>query len=439
MPMTRGGGVLRLIAAAALASLLGGCASFSDSFSPVEANLAANAPSDALAALEKQRYGHGDRVLYLLNKGMLLRIAGDYKGSNDTFEAAKQRIDALYGTSVSEQAASFLINDATKAYVGADYEQVLIHLYMALNYLDLNELMQARVEAQQVDVTLRAQAQRNSEQRYTEDALARYLTGTIYESLGEWSDAMISYRQAYDAYGVYVAKYGTPMPQFLGPDLVRLARKEGRTADLAKFAREFPAAANASEGALAGMGDLIFTLHEGLAPIKREHSATVVAPESGRLVRISLPTYQVRPTPVRRARITVGDNTVTTDLAEDINAIAVKDLDAKMPLITARAIARAVVKDRTAKQAGKQNDVLGLVVNIANVLTERADTRSWLTLPGRVHLAEVAAPPGSYTVKVELLDYDDNVIAAREFPNVALARGRKTYLSYHWIPAQARR
>lgn len=410
--------------------LLGGCATFSDSFGVIEHNLAADQPLAALSALEKQRHGRGDQVLFLLNKGMLLRMARDFEGSNAAFAEAKQQIDAFYGVSVSEQAASFLVNDATRAYVGEEFEQTLIYLYSALNFLELGRPAEARVEALQVDQKLREHAERTPESRYTEDALARYLTGKIYEELGEWSDAMIAYRKAYEAYGQYRQKYGTPVPRFLGPDLIRLARRQGLTQELAKYQREFgpqpPGAANGAE--------LIFLLHDGLAPIKRENSATVVNPESGRLVRLSLPHYEPRGSEVTHARVTVSEQTVATDLAEDITTIAMRDLEAKMPAITARALARAVVKDQTAREVGKRNDLLGLAMNVANVLTERADTRSWLTLPGRIHLAAVSLEPGTYNVKVELLGAGGAVVATREYPGVAVRAGKKSYLSYHWVP-----
>lgn len=420
----------RALIGLSLLLLLGGCATFSDSFGVIEQNLAADQPLAALSALEKQSHGRGDQVLFLLNKGMLLRMARDYEGSNAVFAEAKQQIDALYGASVSEQAASFLVNDATRAYVGEEFEQTLIYLYSALNFLELGRPREARVEALQVDQMLREHAQRLPESRYTEDALARYLTGKIYEELGEWSDAMIAYRKAYEAYGHYRQKYATPMPQFLGPDLIRLARRQGLTQEAAKYQREF---AVHTRGGGNG-AELIFLLHDGLAPIKRENAATIVSPQTGRLVRLSLPHYEPRGSIIRHARITVGEHTVTTELAEDITAIAIQDLEAKMPKITARALARAVVKDQTAREMGKRNDLLGLAMNVANVLTERADTRSWLTLPGRIHLAALTLKPGTYNVKVELLGADGTVVATRDYPDVAVSAGKKSYLSHHWVP-----
>lgn len=417
---------------------LGGCATFSDSFAPIENHLLQDQPRLALQALEKQKYGMGDRVLYLLDKGMLLRMVNDYAGSNQAFEAAKKRIDELYGASVSQTAASFLVNDSTRAYAGEPYERALIHLYMALNYLQLGKLDDARIEAQQVELTEREEVQSVSKRRYMDDGLARYLTGKIYEELGEWSDARISYRQAYDAYREYARRFGFVMPRFVEYDLLRLTQREGLNDEYRRLSKRFALPVAAPDPTRRGRGEIIFMLHEGLAPIKREHSTTVVNPQNGRLIRISLPAYERRNDPVVGARITVGDTVATTELADDINNLALQDLEARMSAITARALARAVAKDITARQAQKENGLLGLAVNLTNVLTERADTRSWLTLPATIHLADMVLAPGTYTVKVELLGRSGAVLAVHEFANVSVAERKKTYLSYHWISPESR-
>jgi len=417
--------------------LLSGCASFSDSFSIIEHDLVMQQPGLALQALEKQGAGHQDQVLYMLNKGMLLRMNHDYTGSNEAFETAKRRIDALYGVSVHEQLTSFIVNDTAQSFVGDEFEQILLHLYLALNYLEMGQLDNARVEALQIDIKLREQAEKARGNSYTEDAFARYLTGMIYEELGEWSDAMIAYRSAYEAYIKYREKYAVAVPVFLKYDLLRLAEKQGLSDEVQKYKTAFSINTWPSEASLHDTGELIFTLHNGLAPIKREQSVVVNNPVNGRLVRISLPHYQSRFAPVTKARITVNRTEAVTEPVEDIDGIAVKSLEAKIPVITARLLARAVVKDQAARQAGKQNDLAGLIINITNVLTERADTRSWLTLPHNILLARTPLPPGSYSVKVELLGNNNEIMATREFTDIVIRQRKKTYLSYHWVSSQS--
>ncbi|OGI44219.1 MAG: hypothetical protein A2V92_05430 [Candidatus Muproteobacteria bacterium RBG_16_65_31] len=436
------GAVTPRLALVAVLLALGGCAGYSDSFDPIAASLAEQRYDRALEALERRPPARRDQVLYLLDRGMLLRMNRDFAGSNQALEAAQARIAELYGKSVSEESLAFVINDATRSYVGEEHEQVLMHLYKALNYLDLGARDEARVEALQVDVRLREFGEKVG---YAEDAFARYLTGIIYEERGEWSDAMIAYRKAYEAYRKHRADYAVDIPQFLKQDLLRLASRQGLRQELARYQKEFALDRWMSLDELRAQGELIFILHAGLAPIKREHAVTLPDPQSGHLVRISLPYYESRPADVARARLTVGGAEVATALVEDVEAIARKSLAAKMPAISARAAARAVVKSQLARAAreggrgGGDRDnalaaiVLGLGVEVASLLTERADTRGWLTLPHDIQLARLPLPPGSHKIKVDLLDRNDQVVAVREYADVVIRRGQKTFISQHWI------
>jgi len=186
--------------AAACLAALSGCATFSDTIQSTERSLAQQQPKIALTEYEKRPASGPDKVLYLMNTGMLLRMAGDYADSTRALEQTKPLMEELGAVSVSEQALSVAVNDATKSFVGADFEQVAVRTYLALNYLEQGNLDAARVEALQVDVLLREKTQGAPDSPYAEDAFARYLTGIIYEDEREWSDAMIAYRKAYEAY-----------------------------------------------------------------------------------------------------------------------------------------------------------------------------------------------------------------------------------------------
>jgi hypothetical protein len=287
------------LATVVLALLFSGCASYSDSFSVIESDMATQRFGAALDTLERQKHQKRDQVLYLLNKAMLERMNGDFAASNRTFERPTS-MDALCGVSIREQALSFAINDATRSYTGETYERVLVHLYTALNYLQLGDLIDARVEALQVDERLREIAQKIPESRYTEDALARYLTGMIYEEMGERSDAMISYRQAYEAYRRYREKYGVTVPSYLKQDLLRLSQQLGLSQEMRQYQKEFQIEHWMSAEELAQKGELVFILQDGLAPIKREQAANVVdrlGPYRAHL----LPYFETRFTPVSGA------------------------------------------------------------------------------------------------------------------------------------------
>jgi len=226
---------------AALAVFVGGgCATYSERIRDVERYIAMHQPRLALAALKKSGRARTDRVLYDLNEGVLLRMLGEYVKSNAAFERAERRIEKFRALSFREQATSLLINDAARTYIGAEYEQVLLHVYKALNYIDQGDLDAARVEALQVDIKLRVLAGRSDQTVFTEEALSRYLTGMIYEELGEQSDALIAYRKAYEGYVHYREKYGVAVPESLKYALLRLAEYQGLSEEETAHVLECP-------------------------------------------------------------------------------------------------------------------------------------------------------------------------------------------------------
>ena len=430
---------------------LGGCATYSGSFRVVERDLAAQKYDAALSDVEKESKSAKDRVLYLLNKGMILRMKRDFVGSNVAFEAAKTEMDRLYAASVTENALSVMVNDSMVSYSGDNYERVLLHLYMALNYLELGQPDSARVEALQVDDDLREFAEKHPGTKFSEDAFTLYLTGMIYEDRGEWSDAMISYRSAYKAYKRESADFTGAMPSMLKNDLLRMAKQQGLTDELHKYETEFSADLQNDKSVDPDQGELVFILNNGLAPVKHERAMTLFDPNSGTVVRIALPYYHSQNNNVVAARITVNDKQATTELTENIDAVAKKNLAAHMPAIIARSVARAVVKAEAVKKArevamnssnnGNNDNALfgmlgALALQVAAVATEQADTRSWLTLPSNIQMARLSLPPGSYSVKVELLGSDRLVVATQNTPELVIKKAHKTFLTQHWIPHQ---
>lgn len=271
---------------------------------------------------------------------------------------------------------------------------------------------------------------------------------------------MIAYRKAYEAYKKYQVNYGTPMPEMLKHDLLRLAQRQGLKDEVAQYSKEFGIELQQDKEQPPGQnGELVFIFNNGLAPIKREKVIAAWAPPAGVvvgkptpkgsgtppmpvMVKIALPYYESRKDIVKSARISVSDKQADTELMENVDAIARASLDARMPAITARSIARAVAKgaiQQSVDRAGNNNDaaaqlISSFVVRVASAATERADTRSWLTLPSNIQMARLPLPEGNYDVTVELLGEGDRVIATQVFPQVSIHERHKTYLTQHWVP-----
>jgi len=436
--------VVRLVWVGALLAL-SGCATFTEKFSGVERQLMQGHPDQALALLEKDPGPDRDRVLYLLNRAMLQRMNGQLEASNTSLEQSKALMKKLYAVSVSETAGSLTVNDATRSYVGSPYEQVMVHLIEALNYLQMGQRDDARVEVLQMDVRLRELHQKERS-AYMEDAFGRYLAGMIYEELGEYSDAMISYRKAFQAYERQRKDFGVELPDGLKRSLIRMSQRMGLHNEYNDYVTRFNIHDARTVAERRKLGQVVFILGNGLAPKKQEKSITLNDYVHNQLHRVALPYY-----PRRSQRILLGGLRLKMDgqqiqgsLVENVDAVARKTLDEEMPAIRLRALARAVAKSSVVRETKRKNDrdnpILGLLVNIATVATERADTRSWVTLPSEFYLASMSLPPGRYNIDVQFLGQRGGVVDSREYKDIEVKAGVNQYHFYQWVsPADSMR
>ncbi len=425
-------GLGRFILGLQLLTLVG-CASYSSQFAPIATDLAAGQVDQALELLDQENPPSRNQLLWLMNRGMLLRMEGDFTTSNQEFSAAKQLVEKLDALSLREQTTSLVINDTTKSYGGEPYEQVMLNVYSALNYLDLGEPDDARVEVLQADLRLEELADKEIGALSETDPFTRYLSGIIYEQGGEYSDAMIAYRRAYQAYQEHSEYYPLRVPDQLKIDLLRSSERIGLKDENRQYQEQFGISSWQTAESLQQQGELIFLFHNGLAPIKVERSGMFPVIGEGYLVSIAFPQYLRRQPGYSSARLLINGQEIETVLVENIEELAIAELAKNMPVIIARTVARAAIKYTASHEVGKQNDLAGLLVNIAGALTERADTRSWQSLPADIQLARVPLAPGQYDLEVELLDMSGQVAQRLKYPGVTLRAGKKTFLSCHRI------
>lgn len=453
---------------------LAGCATFSENFATVEHRLAAQDVAGALAAVERVDFPARDRALFLLNKGMLQRMAGDFRGSNASFEATKALLDEFAKLSLREQGLSLAVNDAARAYEGQPFEQMLLHVFAALNYLELGDLNGARVEVLQLDLRLRALVD-DEDSLLPQTAFARYLSGLVFEAAGERADAMIAYRKALEAYAARAPDASTAsgrngnksggqnngtnskagddplreasvrevVPPQLQQDLLRLSAALGLDDEHRRYRRAFgePGGPLAPR---AELGEVVLVFHNGLVPGLREQSATVLDPSSGHFVRLALPTLMPRAQPVAGVALTAGGIRESSQVVEDVAELAQRSLSARLPGMTARLLARQVVKRQVSRQAslaannqgnsaGEQlgAGLVALGVELTNLFTERADTRSWATLPANIQLIRLPLPPGRYRLRLDYLDSSGRSVAEQAGPELELTAGAMRFLSVH--------
>jgi hypothetical protein len=99
------------------------------------------------------------------------------------------------------------------------------------------------------------------------------------------------------------------------------------------------------------------------------------------------------------------------------------------PKILTRTIVRALIKYTASETARKEDETVGLVINILGALTENADTRSWLTLPGRILLLRMDLPAGDYNINLEFRNASGTIVAGQTLTDVHIQAERWTVLN----------
>ncbi|MBI5192217.1 MAG: hypothetical protein HZA08_02110 [Nitrospirae bacterium] len=430
--------------------------------------------ADAVIEKNKGNYGERNAVLYFMDRGMTLHIAGRYAESNQVLEMAEQRIEDLFTRRVSSEAAAFLTNDNLLQYEGEDFEKVMVNLIRALNYVYMGDIENALVEARKVDHKLNLINDRYAGKKnaYKEDAFARYLAGILYEAGGysEQNDAWVSYRKSLQTFEDYAAFYSTPIPPVAVQDVLRLSDALGQQDILEEMKKQFPDAEVQSYSANKDKGEVVFISFNGKAPIKEDNFLDIpLSPEAlvyvletskenrdvkntvrgvsaiqGELIRIAFPKFVPQKSEIAYADVSLIPQEAgsviekRTVLMEDITAIAVRNLNDRFTRIAAKAVARAAVKkvlavaiqQRAEKEGGPMAGLLaGVVANAAAFATEQADKRSWRTLPDEIQLARITAPPGTYDVHIKYIGKNGGVLSQKVIPNITIKTGEKKFLS----------
>ena len=112
---------LSLLAVAGVLCALIGCVSTGAVQQELEAHMRLGDYPTAIQTVEDQReraYRGKNRLLYFLERGMLLQVDGQYADSNTAFETAKRVANELYATSVSGTGISLMTNDYALDYAG---------------------------------------------------------------------------------------------------------------------------------------------------------------------------------------------------------------------------------------------------------------------------------------------------------------------------------
>jgi hypothetical protein len=303
---------------------------------------------------------------------------------------------------------------------------------------------------------------------YSDDAFMQYMAGILFEWQGELNDAFISYRKAEEAYEKYEKEYGVPQPSSLKGDLLRTTKALGFSEEHEYYLKKYPSSRDQADSDEEA-GELILIHENGFAPSKvaaelvipilkadklGEDKSIDVWGYSGKLrgrvgrhyddvdveyiLRVSIPRYTSARPRVAYVKVQAAGRAgpespaqMSSEIMEDVEAIAFRNFSEREPVILLRTIARGVAKYLVFKTAKKKKgEAAGLLVNIFGVATESADTRSWLTLPNNLQMVRMSLPPGKYDLDLSFHDRNGREVESANVPDVEIRNGDFTFLNY---------
>ena len=423
---------VRNLSVVSAALLLGGCASSSiftsypSQIQPIKQQVQAKQYKLAQTALDSHRED-ADKILYMMERGRISQLANDRQSSIEDFKLVIEAMEANEDKAVislsdtAAQGSALLSNDNAIPYAGDGHERVFVHQYQAMNYLFSNDLAAARVEVKRANIEQQAALHEHESElveaeekgrEYAEDnksfmdafsamaavagkvknsfqnAYTFYVSGVLYEILGNPNDAYIDYKKALEIFpdNIYVQK-----------DVLRLSKQLDMKDDYAAYKKRY-----SFELKKPGKdeGEIVILFEHGYAPVKTE---VMVGVFTGKQIqKVAFPTYAMQWQDPSSLTVSIdgGAEIGTTSPIVYVQAMAAKALQEKLPAMLTRQILRVVAKKEMAEQAGKASPWAKLGADIFNLVSENADRRSWLTLPNDAQLLRSSLPKGEYQLKL---------------------------------------
>lgn len=378
----------------------------------------------ALATLDSGDIASRNRLLALLDRGMVNHAAGDYSASIRDFLEAAALVEELDRISVTETSASLITNDWATHYRGEYSERLWIHTFQMMNFLVTGQPESAAVEARQALKLIDAHGKVLRNDFYT-----RALIALSFELAGQFDSAHIEYRKLVD---------DMPAPTGIVRRAWQNAVRLGRADDASRFAALLGQTPSRPSTTGARGELIVFVTADRIA---RKIPGDILVDVDA---RISFPYYPPRferpPTVLASVRAGIDATNGAVDPAtQDVDVLSVSltplaraSLEARAASMTVKYGTRLALKDQLGDAAHREDALLGGLVRVMLFVLEQADTRSWETLPGSLALVQLPLEPGVHDVTLSITSRDG--YRSVEMPAVEIRNGYPAIRIVH-LPA----
>lgn len=391
-------------------------------------------------AKKEELYTKKDRVLYYLDKGIVLYYQGKFRESNKLLDKAERSMEELFTKSISSITASYLMNDNVIAYYGETYENIYVNIFKALNYLNLNQPEEALVEVKRINIKLRELDQKygdmaremNKKKKGPEvkvksvgfynDVLAQYLSYLIYRMQEEEDDSRISFEKIKEAWQTQSNIYN-----YRRPDYVReFVSGPKTTLNVIAFT------GNAPKKVAVGGKITTYKNYLGISDLTQPIALPNVpfpGLKPGYHFKFEFPIIKKTPSSIKRIEVFIdGAKAGELQLLEDMGRVAEETFESRKTMIYIKTLIRTVTKGLIAAEAKKRlkkemgaNPLLGALMDAAVDAgvdaTEKADIRCWRTMPENCYIGEFETSPGVHSVQVRFLTANGLLVNERTISN----------------------
>jgi hypothetical protein len=397
--------------------------------------------SEAIVSLEeskkKEIYKEKDYILWNLEMGMLNHYNGAYEESNLYFSDAEFAIEQAFTKSVSRGVYAFLGNDNQLQYDGEPYEEFYLHAFKALNYIHLNKIDASLVEIRKMIYKI---DQLNTRLRGLADTYASL--DTLDSSIA-WDTKDINLQNS--PFARYLA--ANLFAALGNEDAARIEREQFNKAmdehyNLINFSTQSDTSFTQSnrnitpEWNLGPNNNVLLLSFTGMAPEKIQQELRVYNENLETELKVSLPILNPYRSEIMSVQIWVGDSLMGHSiLLESMHKVAQEVYTSKMPIIYGRAVLRAISKysgTRWVENMPEEEDsffthVLEFAGDLYKEVSEKADLRSWSSLPGNVFTHAFQLDPGSYEIEFRYINKQGLPIYS-EFRNVLINQRQSVHL-----------
>ncbi|MCX7727110.1 MAG: hypothetical protein N2053_09715 [Chitinispirillaceae bacterium] len=427
----------------------------------------------------KELYGKTNEFLYFMDIGTLYHYAEMYDSSTLYLHKAADVFDQLFVRSVTNEAAALMVNDNVRPYRSKPYELVMLHQFLALNYLATGKIEDALVETRRLQLFFdELQRKNKNDLKYDSDAMFHYISSIAYDGADESSDAMISLYHAIESF----KKGPVPLPPPIKNWAYYMFILNGREEDNKLLGIKSDLPKDQIKGIENRATEIVFIGYAGSGPyldeevwwgtwIKdgllvlnhtgadgREQTITLPAPplpaaeimkaeKRGKTVagttfhiKVALPVVKTKKSITKDFEIkcSCDPNPITTVVINDLDKQAIKYMEDSKNSIIARTVVRVLLRtlaaEKTKEQLMTSSVAANLLLNIGtDLLTdqlEKADTRTCFLLPKKVHIARIPVEAGTYTLEVAARGVDGSVIGSKRFENITVKKNEKKFVFY---------